>query len=338
MQRSLRDSLSLTTIPVVRLKAVLILCLCLVAAAPVQAQTGPVTHVVQPGENLFRIALRYGLTADQVAAANGISDPARIYVGQALIIPIAGSTAPPVSAASTAANPAGFHIVQAGENLYRIGLKYGLTAQQIAASNGLSGVNTIFVGQRLTIPAPVSAPPQTAAAADGVRLSVPLYGQQRTLSCEAAAARMLAEYYGAVRSEGWFLSAFGSSDNPHAGFRGSVDGVFGWIDDYGAYAEPVARALLGAGVNASVGYGMTYDELRAVLDRGAPVIVWTSPRGDFYDRPQGYRLVPEEHTYVVVGYDAAGFVVHDPLYGGRRLKLASIPGWELFGHMAVVGP
>jgi uncharacterized protein YvpB len=103
------------------------------------------------------------------------------------------------------------------------------------------------------------------------------------------------------------------------------------------HAEPVARALQGAGVAASVRYGMTYDELRAALDRGSLVMVWTSPRGDSYDMPGGYRLVPEEHTYVVTGYDAAGFTVNDPLYGGRRLKLAAIPGWELFGNVAVVG-
>jgi LysM repeat protein/uncharacterized protein YvpB len=321
-----------------RIKASLMLALLIVIAAPAQAQGDQVTHIVQPGENLFRIALRYGLTADQVARANGISDPSRIYVGQRLLIPIAGSAVPPVSAASTAANPAGFHVVQAGENLYRVGLRYGLAAQQIAAANGLRGVHTIFVGQRLTIPAAVSAPPQTAPAADGVRLAVPLYGQLRTLSCEAAAARMLADYYGVSQAETWFLDAFGSSDNPHAGFRGNVDGAFGWIDNYGTYAETVVRALLGSGVNAAVRYGMSYDDLREALDRGAPVIVWTSSRGDYYDMPEGYRLVPEEHTYVVTGYDSAGFSVNDPLYGGRRLKLKSIPGWELFGNMAVVGP
>jgi LysM repeat protein/uncharacterized protein YvpB len=321
-----------------QLKLLSLFCLLVLPAAPVQAQNGQVTHTVQPGENLFRIALRYGLTADQVAAANGITDSTLIYVGQQLIIPIAGSAAPPVSAASTVTNPAGFHIVQAGENLYRIGLRYGLTAQQIATANGLSGISTIFVGQRLTIPASVSAPPQSAPAPGGTRLSVPLYGQQHTLSCEAAAARMLAEYYGVVKGEGWFQNAFGLSADPHVGFRGNVDGTFGWIDDYGTYAEPVVRVLLGAGVDATVRYGMTYADLRTALDRGAPAIVWTSPRGEFYDMPEGYRLVPEEHTYVVVGYDATGFTVYDPLYGGRRLKLAAIPGWDLFSNMAVVGP
>jgi len=324
-----------------RLKRLTAFCLLLLAwcLSPLaaHAQGSQVTHIVQPGENLFRIALRYGVTADQVAAANGISDPARIYVGQVLIIPIAGSSVPPVSAASTVEQPAGFHVVQAGENLYRIGLKYGVTAQQVAAANGLGSAHMIFVGQRLTIPARISAPPQSAPAPEGVSLAVPLYGQQHSLSCEAAAARMFAEYYGVVQSEGWFQSAFGLSDNPHVGYRGNVDGAFGWIDNYGVHAEPVVRVLWGAGVSAIVRYGMTYDDLRAVLDRGSPVIVWTSPRGDYYDMPDGYRLVPEEHTYVVIGYDSTGFTVNDPLYGGRRLKLAVIPGWELFGSMAVVG-
>lgn len=321
--------------PQLKLTLLLLFCL-LLPVTLVSAQDNQVRHVVQPGENLFRIALRYGLTADQVAAANGISDPSRIYVGQTLIIPIAQSAAPPASTASTAANPAGFHIVQAGENLFRIGLRYGVTAQQVAAANGLSSTGLIFVGQRLTIPAAVSAPPQSAPAVDGVYLSVPLYGQLRTLSCEAASARMVAAYYGVYNSEDWFQTAFGSRDDPHAGFRGNVDGAFGWIDNYGTYAEPVARSLLAAGIPATVHYGTTYDDLRAALDRGAPVIVWTSPRSDFYDMPEGYRLVPEEHTYVIIGYDAAGFIVHDPLYGGRRLKLAAIPGWNLFSNMAVI--
>ncbi len=55
-------------------------------ATPTGAQTGQ-THTVQAGENLFRIALRYGVTVETLAAANGITDPARIYAGQVLVIP-----------------------------------------------------------------------------------------------------------------------------------------------------------------------------------------------------------------------------------------------------------
>jgi uncharacterized protein YkwD len=45
------------------------------------------TYVVQPGDTLFQIALRFGTSVDKLAAANGITNPDRIEVGQVLIIP-----------------------------------------------------------------------------------------------------------------------------------------------------------------------------------------------------------------------------------------------------------
>jgi murein DD-endopeptidase MepM/ murein hydrolase activator NlpD len=50
-------------------------------------------YIVQPGETLFRIAQRYGLTVNQLATANSIADPSTIYVGEQLLIP--GVAAPP---------------------------------------------------------------------------------------------------------------------------------------------------------------------------------------------------------------------------------------------------
>jgi LysM repeat protein len=43
------------------------------------------------------------------------------------------------------------HTVQVGENLFRIGLRYGVSWQSIMAANGLSSIY-IYVGQRLVIP------------------------------------------------------------------------------------------------------------------------------------------------------------------------------------------
>jgi len=48
-----------------------------------------VVHLVQPGENLFRISLRYGTTMSAIANANGIVNIHRIYAGQQLFIPCA---------------------------------------------------------------------------------------------------------------------------------------------------------------------------------------------------------------------------------------------------------
>jgi LysM repeat protein len=99
--------------------------------------------VVQPGENLFRISLHYGMSHQALAAANGIINPDLIYVGQSLTIPAEGTTP---------TTPTGTHVVQPGENLFRIGLKYGVTAEAIAVANDISNVNLIYPGQRLHIP------------------------------------------------------------------------------------------------------------------------------------------------------------------------------------------
>ncbi len=45
------------------------------------------TYVVQPGDNLYRISLRFGVSMASIAAANNIYNYSRIYVGQVLIIP-----------------------------------------------------------------------------------------------------------------------------------------------------------------------------------------------------------------------------------------------------------
>ena len=46
-----------------------------------------VIHTVQTGENVFRIGLRYNVTVDVIAHANGLINPNLIFVGQQLVIP-----------------------------------------------------------------------------------------------------------------------------------------------------------------------------------------------------------------------------------------------------------
>ena len=121
-------------------------------------------HVVQPGENLYRIALRYGTSMQALAAANRLSNTSRIYVGQQIVIPSGSNESTPTSSTTD-----GAHVVRSGENLYRIALRYGLTAQSLAAANGITNLNRVFVGQRLTIPGQGSSPAtpsQPAAPSD----------------------------------------------------------------------------------------------------------------------------------------------------------------------------
>lgn len=49
--------------------------------------TGSKTHVVQPGENLWKISAKYGIDLSLLAQINNITNPAVIYPGQQIILP-----------------------------------------------------------------------------------------------------------------------------------------------------------------------------------------------------------------------------------------------------------
>ena len=63
-------------------------------AAPTPAPT-QVTYVVKTGDQLARIAARYGVTVKAIQEANGIKDPNLITVGQRLVIPAPAKTPRP---------------------------------------------------------------------------------------------------------------------------------------------------------------------------------------------------------------------------------------------------
>lgn len=73
-----------------RLTVALGLLICaLLAPACATAPRGhtPYYHEVAPGENLYRIGLRYRIPAAEIARANGITDVTQLRVGQRLLIP-----------------------------------------------------------------------------------------------------------------------------------------------------------------------------------------------------------------------------------------------------------
>jgi len=132
-----------------------------VTAAPL-AQTQTI-HVVQPGENLFRISLRYGVTVPALKAANGLSNDL-VYVGQRLVIPTAGSEAP--APAQPVAATGKLHTVGPGETLSAIALRYGVTSWALVQANNLASANLIYAGQQLVIPGGATAPGAPTAGAE----------------------------------------------------------------------------------------------------------------------------------------------------------------------------
>ncbi|MGH2591890.1 MAG: PA14 domain-containing protein [Anaerolineae bacterium] len=123
------------------------------------AQACAATYVVQRGDNLFRIALRFGLTTDVVARANGILNPNQIYVGQVLCIPGAGYPPAPPPPPPPPAGACTWYTVKAGDSLGKIALAYGTSVWILQQANNLRNPNLIYIGMRLCIPGGVSKPP-----------------------------------------------------------------------------------------------------------------------------------------------------------------------------------
>lgn len=165
--------------------------------------------------------------------------------------------------------------------------------------------------------------PGSAETPAEMRLQVPVQRQSHNLSCEASAASMAASYLGIPLAEADILSALPRHENPHLGFRGSLDGPYGGLDDYGVYADPVAEVLEAAGLRAVPVVG-GLDGIRQALARGHPVLAWITydtwaqtPVEVVLSNGDAVTLVNYEHVVVVTGYDQAGVWVNDP-YDGQE--------------------
>ncbi|RNF39478.1 polysaccharide deacetylase family protein [Planococcus salinus] len=102
-------------------------------------------YTVKSGDTLYSIAKRHGVTVSVLAAANNITNPNLIRVGQILTIP--GKPSTPVPPPATTVK----YTVKAGDTLYSISKHHGTTVAKIAAANNISNPSLIRVGQVLMI-------------------------------------------------------------------------------------------------------------------------------------------------------------------------------------------
>jgi hypothetical protein len=88
-----------------------------------------------------------------------------ISITLAVAVLLFGGTTPAAAACATGQTE---YVVKTGDNLFRIGLRYGVPWPTLAALNTLPNANLIYVGQALCIPpatpttpppTPISAPP-----------------------------------------------------------------------------------------------------------------------------------------------------------------------------------
>lgn len=123
---------------------------------PVSAMAqGNCTYVIRPGDTLYAIAVRYHVSVQYLAAINGIPCPNCIFAGSVLRVPCGGAPSGTICF---------HHMVQSGERLFRIAMRYGVSWQAIAAANHIPNPNLIFPGMWLAIPCggagPTTTPPE----------------------------------------------------------------------------------------------------------------------------------------------------------------------------------
>lgn len=155
----------------------------------------------------------------------------------------------------------GTHVVQRGENLYRIASRYGITAQDLAIWNGLTTPFTLHEGQHLRVP-PTTAhdkiPPSSAQIPSRTTAASPVPGADSPHD-STAVARSIA---GSTSALGWQWPADGSFVEK----RGSISGRPG-LNIVGRAGMPVRAA--GDGVVLYSGSGSPgHEELIVILHGG----------------------------------------------------------------------
>jgi murein DD-endopeptidase MepM/ murein hydrolase activator NlpD len=149
-------------------------------ARPVSASARDVTadtYVVQAGDTLTGIGVRTGAGSEAIAAANSLTPPYAIRIGQRLNIP--GGR---------------FHTVAQGESGIAIARAYQLPWAEIVSLNGLHEPFTLRVGQRLKLPMPQPLLPsttpdmETRAAAFKLNIEDIITGGEPALAPEQVAA------------------------------------------------------------------------------------------------------------------------------------------------------
>lgn len=120
--------------------------------------TNDCRYTVVDGDRLYRIALRFGLTQNQLANANRMVNPDLIVPDEILLIPNCSNATPVIGVTTAvprtpvAAASGQTYMVVDGDTLYSIATRFGVRVIALAQANGITNLNLIYIGQNLTIP------------------------------------------------------------------------------------------------------------------------------------------------------------------------------------------
>ena len=129
-------------------------------AATLSLSTSSQTAIVQPGDTLSGLALRFGVSVASLASLNGLQNDNALLAGQTLKVPVrsqAAAASGPATAAPSLPGDATY-IVQPGDTLSGLALRYGVSPGTLAELNGLTNQDRLLANTTLRVPTQPTAP------------------------------------------------------------------------------------------------------------------------------------------------------------------------------------
>jgi murein DD-endopeptidase MepM/ murein hydrolase activator NlpD len=162
---------------VFRASLLLLFCSLVLFCAPILIDAAPPNvYVVQAGDTLFAIAVRYNTTVAALKQLNNLGNSDLIQVGQKLVVASTDNPATPANSISASSS----YLVQPGDTLYAIALRYGTTMDALEQLNGIANPNLITPGQGIAIPNSINV------AKPGLIIDPPTVRQGGTLMIQMA--------------------------------------------------------------------------------------------------------------------------------------------------------
>lgn len=124
----------------------------------------PITYTVASGDTLYDIAVKYNVSLCDLLAANDITNPSLVGVGQVLTVPLGGFEPPTATPLPAGIGPGAIikYLVQCGDSLQSIAAQYNSTVEDIVRRNNIENPDTIGPGIVLNVRIGIVTPTPTA--------------------------------------------------------------------------------------------------------------------------------------------------------------------------------
>lgn len=110
-----------------------------------EKREGMQTYKVCPGDTLWSISRRFGVSINSLLKANNLSNPDRLKVGQSLVIP-------PSQKVAISSRDYVFYEIQKGDTLWSLSRRFKVSMELLASVNNLTERSILRVGQKIRIP------------------------------------------------------------------------------------------------------------------------------------------------------------------------------------------